>query len=38
SSTLLFCVSSMAIVGPIQEGLTGDISILQTTGSPLRMA
>ena len=28
SSTLLFCVGSMAIVGPIQEGLTGDISIL----------
>jgi hypothetical protein len=27
SSTLLFCVGSMAVVGPIQEGLTGDISI-----------
>ena len=28
TSTLLFCVGSMAIVGPIQEGLTGDTSIL----------
>ena len=28
TSTLLFCVGSMAIIGPIQEGLTGDISIL----------
>lgn len=28
SSTLLFCVGSMAIVGPIQEGLTGDTSVL----------
>ncbi|MFO7967980.1 MAG: DUF554 domain-containing protein [Archaeoglobaceae archaeon] len=28
SSTLLFCVGSLAIVGPIQEGLTGDTSIL----------
>ena len=24
TSTLLFCVGSMAIVGPIQEGLTGE--------------
>lgn len=30
SSTLLFCVGSMAIVGPIQEGLTGDTTILLT--------
>jgi hypothetical protein len=28
TSTLLYCVGSMAIVGPIQEGLTGDYSIL----------
>lgn len=28
TSTLLFCVGSMAILGPIQEGLTGDRSIL----------
>ena len=28
TSTLLFCVGSMAIVGPIQGGLTGDTSIL----------
>ena len=28
TSTLLFCVGSMAIVGPIQEGLTGDTSVL----------
>ncbi len=30
SSTLLFCVGSMAVIGPIQEGLTGDSSILLT--------
>jgi hypothetical protein len=30
TSTLLFCVGSMAIIGPIQEGLTGDYSILLT--------
>jgi len=30
SATLLFCVGSMAIVGPIQEGLTGDYSLLIT--------
>jgi hypothetical protein len=30
SSTLLFCVGSMAIIGPIQEGLTGDFSLLLT--------
>ena len=28
TSTLLFCVGSMAIIGPIHEGLSGDISIL----------
>ncbi len=28
TATLLYCVGSMAIVGPIQEGLTGDYSIL----------
>ncbi|MEM1578328.1 MAG: DUF554 domain-containing protein [Archaeoglobaceae archaeon] len=28
TSTLLFCVGSMAILGPIQEGLTGERSIL----------
>ncbi len=30
SSTLLFCVGSMAFVGSIQEGLTGDATILLT--------
>ncbi len=30
SATLLFCVGSMAIIGPIQEGLTGDYSLLVT--------
>ncbi|WP_202320728.1 DUF554 domain-containing protein [Archaeoglobus neptunius] len=28
AATLLYCVGPMAILGPIQEGLTGDISIL----------
>ncbi len=28
TSTLLYCVGSMAIVGPLQEGLTGDYSLL----------
>ncbi|WP_456468415.1 DUF554 domain-containing protein [Archaeoglobus sp.] len=27
-ATLLYCVGPMAILGPIQEGLTGDISVL----------
>ncbi len=30
ASTLLFCVGSMAVIGPIQEALTGDISLLIT--------
>ena len=30
SGTILFCVGSMAVVGPIQEALTGDISVLLT--------
>ncbi|AEA47911.1 DUF554 domain-containing protein [Archaeoglobus veneficus] len=28
ASTLLYCVGPMAIIGPIQEGLTGDMSVL----------
>lgn len=28
AATLLYCVGPMAILGPIQEGLTGDISVL----------
>jgi len=28
SATLLFCVGAMAIVGPLQDGLTGDYEIL----------
>ncbi len=30
SGTLLFCVGSMAIIGPIQEALTGDMTVLLT--------
>jgi len=30
AATLLYCVGPMAILGPIQEGLTGDISVLVT--------
>ena len=30
AATLLYCIGPMAILGPIQEGLTGDISILVT--------
>ncbi|AGK61970.1 Uncharacterized membrane protein, possible Na+ channel or pump [Archaeoglobus sulfaticallidus PM70-1] len=30
STTLLYCVGSMAVVGSIQEGLTGDYSLLLT--------
>ncbi len=30
SGTLLFCVGSMAIIGPIQEALTGDMTVLIT--------
>lgn len=30
SGTLLFCVGSMAVIGPIQEALTGDITVLLT--------
>lgn len=28
AATLLYCVGPMAILGPIQEGLTGDMSVL----------
>jgi uncharacterized membrane protein YqgA involved in biofilm formation len=30
TSTLIFCVGSMAIIGSINEGLTGDVTILYT--------
>lgn len=30
TATILYCVGSMAVLGPIQEALTGDISILLT--------
>ncbi len=30
TGTLLFCVGSMAVIGPIQEALTGDMSVLIT--------
>ena len=30
SSTLLFCIGSMAIIGPLNEGLSGDRSIVLT--------
>ncbi|NOY10614.1 MAG: DUF554 domain-containing protein [Archaeoglobi archaeon] len=30
ASTILFCVGSMAVIGPIQEALTGDFSLLIT--------
>ncbi|AIY89487.1 DUF554 domain-containing protein [Geoglobus acetivorans] len=30
ASTLLFCVGSMAVIGPIQEALTGDSTLLMT--------
>ncbi len=30
SGTLLFCVGSMAVIGPVQEALTGDVSVLLT--------
>ncbi len=30
SATLLFCIGSMAIIGPLKEGLTGDMSVVLT--------
>lgn len=33
SATLLFCIGSMAIVGPLKEGLTGDMTIVLTKAS-----